>query len=95
MSKKSFSTFPPSKINEDEDEEDDEDVVVSPKLTNNYKKPKPEQKQHRGGLNDSFSSKNLKNSHERDSFLNAFLDRDVNMKHGMGDHSFFVCVRFS
>lgn len=83
MSKKSLSLFPPSKLNKDDDDDDDEDdVVISPKLTKNYKKP--EQKPQRG-LNDSFGGggRSLGNSHERDSFLNAFLDRDANMKHGM------------
>ena len=97
MSKKSLSQFPPSKLNDkrdvdddDDDDDDEDDVVISPKLTKNYKKPEQKPLRGAGGLNDSFGrgeggggGRSLGNSHERDSFLNAFLDRDANMKHGM------------
>ena len=94
MSKKSISQFPPSKLNDegdlDDDDDDEDDVVISPKLTKNYKKPEQKPLRGAGGLNDSFGrgeggggGRSLGNSHERDSFLNAFLDRDANMKHGM------------
>lgn len=75
-----------NEIGEDDDEDED-DVVISPRLSKNFDKSrkinKPEVSTQKQNLNDStMNSKSLKNSHERDSFLNAFLDRDANQRHG-------------
>jgi len=59
------------------DDDDEDDIVVTPRPV-----LKPESVISKKNLNDSSSGKVLKNSMERDSFLNAFLDRDVNVKHG-------------
>ena len=53
------------------DDEDEDDVGMMNKSLNLSQKS-----------NASDRENNLKNSVERDSFLNAFLDRDANMKHG-------------
>ncbi|XP_066917842.1 microtubule-associated protein 9-like [Clytia hemisphaerica] len=74
---------------DDDDDEDEDDIVYSPKPSKPLKIKESRQhsenayKQHEKqqlNLNDSHGNKSLKSSHERDSFLNAFLDRDANSK---------------
>ena len=75
---------------DDDDDEDEDDIVYGPKPSKPLKQKEPQQHsndaykpQQQLNLNDSHGNKSLKSSHERDSFLNAFLDRDANSKHGM------------
>ena len=81
MSKKLKNNITPSAhmfgSYDDDDDDDEDDVVVTPKPS-----LKSENAISKNNLNESESRKILKNSMERDSFLNAFLDRDVNVKHG-------------
>lgn len=78
--KKSPYVFASQDGDEDDDEDDDDIVMTGRKGGMDTKMPSKDL--NLSQKSNSSTKKGLHNSMERDSFLNAFLDRDANLSHG-------------